>query len=532
MARVAHSTPTPHQHHHSADSMKMSTEQKEVLTVLLVPMFMTLLSVSIVNVVMPSLSDSLNATDAEQQWVLAGYTLTFGIFLVPAGRAGDIFGRGRLFVAGGLLFGLAALLAGFAPNALTVNVARLLMGVGSGLLNPQIVAMIQQYFAGPLRGRAFGMFGLAVGASVAVGPVLGGTLVQLFGGDGGWRASFLVNVPIAALAVIAAFKLFPKTAWRPIKGDGQPTTTDELKARDIAKANGAPIPAGHAHRDLDPVGVILLTVATFLVILPFLQAQGAPWLWALLPAGILVAAIWVWWEHRYKARAKQPMVDLALFRDRNFTVGTLIIGIYFAAFPSIWIVIALFLQEGLGYSALESGVIGLPSAILSAVSSVVAGHYTASIGRKLVFWGLLGVQIGMVLTGVVLALVILEGISPWWMLLTLGILGIGGGAVVSPNQTFTLETVPLQHAGSAGGVLQTAQRLGTAMGLSVVTGIYFAALSIGGEGAAAISSALAIIIVIGISGTLSVYDMLRVRIPSRKKAAHEKDEVRQEEVPA
>lgn len=489
----------------------MTREQRRILTVLLVPLFMALLSVSIVNVVLPAIDASLDASDAELQWVLAGYTLAFGVLLVPAGRAGDLFGRAQLFVLGVGLFGLAALLAGLAPGPTVLNIARLLMGLGSGLLNPQAVAMIQQYFHGEMRGRAFGMFGLVVGMSVAVGPVLGGLLVQILGEDWGWRSSFLVNVPIAALGVIAARRLLPRSAWRPIGADGAPTTTAELPVPDASHGAGLlpRSPAGSSHRDLDPVGVSMLGVATLLVILPFLQAAMNPLLWVLLPLGIAGTVAWVLWERAYKARGRQPMVDLSLFTDPGFSLGSLLISIYFAGMPAIWVVVALFLQDGQGFTALQAGMMGLPSAVLSGAASAVAGRLTMRMGRRLVLLGLIGVQAGLVGTVLVVVLVETADWSPWWMMLTLGILGIGGGAVVSPNQTFALENVPLRFAGSAGGVLQTGQRLGTAVGLSAITAVYFVALGIGGAGAAALASLLAIALVVGLAGTLSVVDLMR-----------------------
>ncbi|HNP16128.1 MAG TPA: MFS transporter, partial [Terrimesophilobacter sp.] len=143
-----------------------------VLAVLVVVLFMSLVSVSIVNVALPSIQASLGATSSELQWVLSGYALTFGVGLVSAGRAGDIFGRGPLFIAGVALFTISSIVAGFSPDPLSLNIARAFQGIGSGLLSPQAVGMIQHYFRGAERARAFGFFGAAVGVSVAVGPLL------------------------------------------------------------------------------------------------------------------------------------------------------------------------------------------------------------------------------------------------------------------------------------------------------------------------------------------------------------------------
>ena len=211
----------------AADQDAFTPEQRRILAVALIVAFLSLLSVSIVNVVLPSIESSLEATSTALQWVLTGYALAFGVVLVAAGRAGDIYGRGWIFVAGLVLFGLGSLVAGLAGDALTLNLARVVMGLGSGFINPQVTGLIQQYFSGATRGRAFGLFGGIIGVSVAIGPVLGGILVALFGAEWGWRSSFLVNVPFVAVGIIGAFLWLPRSSWTappgpaPVRPDGQ-----------------------------------------------------------------------------------------------------------------------------------------------------------------------------------------------------------------------------------------------------------------------------------------------------------------------
>src|SRR5699024_1758064 len=149
-------------------------------------------------------------SDSDVQWVLSGYALTFGVVLVAAGRAGDLVGRGGIFIIGLTVYTLASVMAVFAPSAEALNVARFAFDVGAGLLNPQGVCMIQQDFLGPERGRAFGYFGATVGVAVAIAPVFGGFLFQLGGADLGWRLTMLVNVPISMLAIALAFMWFPR----------------------------------------------------------------------------------------------------------------------------------------------------------------------------------------------------------------------------------------------------------------------------------------------------------------------------------
>src|SRR5699024_5875616 len=186
---------------------------------------------------------------------------------VAAGRAGDIYGRGWIFVAGLVLFGTGSLVAGLAGDALTLNLARVVMGLGSGFINPQVTGLIQQYFAGAKRGRAFGLFGGIIGVSVAIGPVLGGILVAVFGAAWGLRGSFGGCVPFCVLSVFGAFLCLPRPAWRAV--DGQAPAGAVAQA---AAPAGAVTEHSRASRlrsesrlrnglhrviDLDPVGVVL-----------------------------------------------------------------------------------------------------------------------------------------------------------------------------------------------------------------------------------------------------------------------------------
>ncbi|MDK8435617.1 MFS transporter [Brevibacterium sp. GP-SGM9] len=470
----------------------MTVTQRRILLIGLVPLFMSLLSVSIINVVLPAIGDNLGASSSALQWVLTGYALSFGVVLVAAGRAGDVFGRGQLFMMGVGLFGLSSLVAGIAPGPLTLNIARVLMGLGSGLLNPQVVGLLQQYFQGPQRGRAFGMMGTTVGLSVAIGPVLGGILITIFGEDFGWRASFLVNVPFAVLALILARQWLPTGAWRPIEAQEE-------------KRN----------RDLDPVGVILLGVAVLLVLLPFVESSLGWFVWLALPVGLLTLVFWTKWERRYAARGRPPMVDLNLFKIRSFSNGSIIIALYFMGVTSVWVLVAMYMQQGLGHTALAAGMIGLPAALVSAVSADVSGRFVFQVGRRLVVWGIVTCLLGLVSTILVVYLVS-QGIgSEWWMLLSLVFIGAAQGMVISPNQTLTLQDVPLRYAGSAGGVLQTGQRIGTSMGLAIMTALAFAVTAVSDWNIGMIASFIAIAVIVILAGIVGVVEVRRGRKPRR-----------------
>ncbi|MDH6465495.1 EmrB/QacA subfamily drug resistance transporter [Micromonospora sp. A200] len=434
----------------------------QALGVGLVAAFMTLLDVSIVNVAVPSMDRALDASPSDLQWVLSGYALTFGLILVPAGRFGDARGRRTAFVVGVALFTLTSALAGLATSPAWLVTTRLLQGAAAGVVNPQVTGLIQQLFPGTERGRAFGLLGATIGISTAVGPLLGGLLIQLGGEEHGWRWVFFVNVPVGILAVVLGWRLLPA---RPA---GQPDR----------------------HR-LDPVGVLLLGIGVVLLLLPLVQREQwqSPWKWALVPAGLAVLVGFGLWERRY-ARHQTPLFDLRLFRLRSYTLGALIALVYFGGFTAIFFIFTLYLQNGLGYSALIAGLAITPFALGSALASTLGGRIVNRFGRPLVGIGLVVVVIGL---GTVV--LVLRGSPqhsvPLLTAVPLLVAGLGSGLVITPNQTLTLSQVPVPQAGSAAGMLQTGQRLGSAAGIAAVGAMFFSSLaSTGGDWAAAFRHSL------------------------------------------
>ena len=416
-------------------------------TVCLVAGFMTLLDVSIVNVALPSLREGTGASQSQLQWVVSGYALAFGLALVPSGRLGDLRGRRTVFVAGLVAFTLASAVCGLAPSPWWLVAARLVQGLAGGVLNPQVSGLVQELFRGAERGKAFGLLGATIGLSTAVGPLAGGALIAAFGPDLGWRAVFFVNVPVGVVAVVLALRLLPAPSRRPVSG-------------------------------LDPGGALLLGVAVLLLLLPVVESRtwtGAA-KWALVPAGLVVLALFVVHERRVSARGGEPMVDLGLFRLRSYALGAGLGLVYFAGFTAIFFVLALYLQSGLGYTALEAGLAVTPFALGSAAASALGGRVVTRVGRPLVAAGLAAVVVGLVATDLVLG-------ADWSLPVgvatvpSLLLAGIGSGLVISPNITLTLSQVPVERAGSAGGVLQTGQRIGAAVGIAVVGAVLFSTLA-------------------------------------------------------
>ncbi|MEO9137781.1 MAG: MFS transporter [Jatrophihabitans sp.] len=419
------------------------------LAVCLVGGFMVLLDVSIVNVALPSIRSGLGASDSDLQWIVSGYALTFGLLLVPAGRVGDLWGRRTVFVGALGMFTLASAACGAAPTPSLLIAARLVQGLAGGILTPQIAATIQELFQGKERARAFGWFGSVVGISTAIGPLLGGVLIEVFGDHTGWRAVFFVNIPIGLVAMPFAWRLLPKA--------------NSAKKR---------------KHDLDPVGVILLGIGAVLLLLPFVQERtwsGAA-KWLLVPAALLVLTAFVVWDLFYKRRGKEPLVELELFRLRSYSFGVGLISLYFAGFTPLFFVFTLFLQTGQQYSALLAGLAITPFAIGSGVASGIGGRIVDRLGRKVVLLGLVLVVVGFVGT-LYAARLYPEHHTGLAMLVPLLIAGLGNGLVISPNQTLTVSEVPVRYAGTANGLLQTGQRIGAAVGIAAVGSAFFTRLS-------------------------------------------------------
>jgi len=433
------------------------------LAVCLVAGAMTLLDVSIVNVALPTLRQGLQADDSDIQWIVAGYALAFGVALVPAGRLGDARSRRSIFMVGIAVFTLSSAAAGAAPSPALLSGARVLQGLAGGMIAPQVSGFIQNLFKGAERGRAFGLFGATVGISTAVGPLLGGLLVRIGGPDFGWRLVFYVNVPVGIVLLLLARRLLP----------------------------AAP---GGRRQSLDPVGVLLFAAPLLLVLFPLVEGeQGTPlsdrpW-WLLAPAAALFLAFYLW-ERHWRGRGKETLIELALLKVRSYMFGLALGTFYFAGFTSIFLVITLYLQVGLGYSALEAGATQTPFALGSAVAAFLAGRLVGRLGRLLAVTGLTLVVVGLV--AIDLLVPHLQSGVGLKLAPALLVAGFGGGMVISPNVTLTLAEVDPKQAGSGGGMLQTAQRVGSAIGVAVVLAQFFDQLasSQGRDYAGALSTSL------------------------------------------
>ncbi|WP_341728478.1 MFS transporter [Brooklawnia sp.] len=453
-----------------------------MLVVLLSILAMTMMAISAINVALPSIESSLGASNSDVQWMLSGYALAFGMVLVAAGRTGDLLGRSSVFLAGVAVFTLASLVCAMVDDPMWMNAMRIVQGVGAGLSTPQVNGMIVQYFHGQRRAWAFSLFGLVVSASVAIAPLLTGLLINSLGPNIGWRASFLWNVPIGVLTIILGFR------WLPFGPE---------RVRRLARQRGEFV---SARLDLDPVGMILLSLAVLSVMMPFMLHVAAGFL--LLVAVPLLGWAWVWWERNYARAGHQPMVNLNLFAIRSFTHATVISGVQFLGATSTFVVVALHLQSGLGAAALLVGMIGLPNAAASAISSLWSGRHVIGSGRAIVIGGFCCSLVGLI--SVMVMAWFMDGDSPtlhyMWLSVPLILFGIGVGAVNTCNQALSQEEIPANIGGTAGAVKQVGERIGTAVGNAMITAVLFWVQPIGWT--AGFTAAIGVIVVLQALGLI------------------------------
>ncbi|QGF24706.1 MFS transporter [Raineyella fluvialis] len=421
-----------------------------LFTIIVTASFMALLDTSIVNVALPTLSRDLGANPTHEQWIVAGYSLSFALALAAAGRASDVYGRKRMYVIGIGGFGLVSLLCGLSPTPAMLIAMRLVQGVFGAVLIPTVSGFIQQLFTGPPRSRAFGYLGMVVGVSTAVGPVLGGFLVSALPDYLGWRSIFFINVPIAAVIVPLALRRLP-----------QDRREDRQNLR------------------LDVPGILLVSVITVAVMLPFVLATSmarvsdAPW-WLIVVA-LVGIVLFVLWERREDSAGRSVIAPGELVRTQSYVYGTVIGMFYFLGFAGFFLSLALYLQAGLGLPAWQAGLIQMPFAVSSAAAAARAGHWVNTWGRRLVTTSLAGVLLGFASVDLMTNLHP-DSVNPWLLAALLLVTGGFSGAVITPNVALTLEEVPVSRSSTAAALQQTMGRIGATISITAMTLAFYASL--------------------------------------------------------
>jgi EmrB/QacA subfamily drug resistance transporter len=429
------------------------------VSIVLVGAFMALLDTTIVNVALPSIRTALHASPDTLEWVVSGYALGYGLALVPAGRAGDRFGHKPLFLAGLTIFTLASVACGLSQSPAEIIAARAVQGLGAGIFYPAIAATIQLSFTGPQRSKAFGMLGAVIGVSTALGPVLGGVIIEVAGARDGWRWVFLVNLFIGAVALPLAAWLLPSAPSR-------------------------------RRRSFDPAGLALLSAGLLGLLIPLVEGQqtGWPaWCYASFGGCAVAFALLAWWERRAQRRGGDPLLAPGLLAKPSFSAGAIFAVVYFAGFTSVFFTLSILWQEGLGRSALMTGLVLVPFSFGSLAAAANSDKLSARLGRMVLIVGCVLVAAGL---GLVTLVVHLTAPHPdgWYLVGPLLLAGLGNGMVIAPNQDFVLATVPRSEAGTASAMLGTAQRVGSAIGIAVIGTVLFGTLHVQ-PGPAAVAAA-------------------------------------------
>ena len=397
-------------------------------------LFMVMLDNTVVNVALPSIQEDLGTSISGLEWIVNGYTLSFAVLLAVGGRMGDIFGRRRMFVVGVIIFTFASATAGFAPNNFALVASRVLQGAGAAFMMPGTLSIITDAFPPHERGKAIGTWAGVSALALAVGPVLGGFLTEYVS----WRAIFYINLPVGVLAVLAA--LF-------IVRESRDTTVG---------------------RQVDLLGVGVLTVSLTALVLALIEGNswgwGSPAVFGLIAVSVILMIAFVAAEQRVKA----PIIEFSLFNSRNFIGSVIVAFIISFAMMGVFFFLALYMQNILGYSALEAGVRFLPTTLVIMVIAPIAGWLTDRIGPR---WPIVT---GMALIALSLYLFSLIEVGTTFpaLLPSFILLGAGIGLTMSPMSTAAMNAVTKTKAGVASGVLSMFRMVGGTFGVAALGALF------------------------------------------------------------
>jgi EmrB/QacA subfamily drug resistance transporter len=393
-------------------------------------LFMVMLDNTVVNVALPSIQRDLHASIAGLEWTVNAYTLSFAVLLVTGGRLGDLFGRRRMFLFGVVVFAASSAFIGFSPNEAWLVTGRALQGMGAAFMMPGTLSIISNTFPAEERGKAIGTWAGVSALALAIGPVVGGFLVETVS----WQSIFFLNLPVAVLAVIVTLAAAPESRDESVE------------------------------RFVDVPGVAALSVGLAALVLALVE--GNSWGWGsaaivalfVVAAGALAAFVFI------ERRVRVPMVDFSFFRSRGFVGANLVAFIVSFAMLAMFFFLALYMQNIKGYSPLQAGVRFLPSTLVIIVVGPIAGRLTDRIGpRPLMATGLTLVA-GALLWQSFLAV----DTSYSFLIGAFALMGLGMGLTMSPMSTAAMNAVDPAKAGVASGVLSMSRMVGGTFGVAAL----------------------------------------------------------------
>jgi EmrB/QacA subfamily drug resistance transporter len=419
------------------------------LTAILAATLLDLLDSTIMNVASPTIRHSLGGGTEALQWFAAAYTLAFAAGLLVGGRLGDKFGRKPMLLWSAVGFVLASVSCAAAWSPQSLIAARGVQGLLAAMMVPQTFGLIRDLFPGKETMKAFGIFGPSIGLATILGPVVAGLLISanLFGS--GWRSVFLINVPVGLFAVIVGIRTLPAPA-----------------------ASGR---TGRRALKVDVLSALLGAAAMTMLVYPLIQGRESGWpAWSLiLPAASLAVFALFGLRQRSLARSGgHPLVLPGIFANRSYTAGLGFLVAFFGAIIGFALGVGMFLQLGLGYTAMHAALVTISSAVGAFVGSALSATVGARLGRRILHIGLIVAAAGIV--GFCLVLNARgAAVTGWDLAAPLGVYGLGMGAIFVPLFDIVLGKVRDEHLGSAAGVLETVQQLGGCLGVAVLGTVFF-----------------------------------------------------------
>ncbi|WP_424887580.1 MFS transporter [Streptomyces sp. XH2] len=436
----------------------------------------------IVNVALPAIDHDLHAGPALLEMVVGGYGVAYAVLLVLGGRLGDMVGRRRLFMWGTAAFGVTSVACGLAPGAWWLVAARIAQGAASALMLPQVLATIQATTSGAGRARALSFYSGTSGISASVGQVLGGVLVAADVAGTGWRSIFLVNAPVAAVALVLAARAVPETrSPRPTRVDG--------------------------------LGTVLLSLSLISLLVPLTEgrATGWPvWSWVLLAVFPFAAVAFTVTERRLERAGKggrTPLVPPSLLRVRSVRTGLAVVVPFSLGWGGFMFVLAVVLQEGLRLGPLAAGLALVPMCVTFFAGSLAGPRLFSRYGRRAVTAGALIQGVGLL--GVAAAFFWgWEGRNVWGPCAAMAVQGLGQGLLLPLTLRTVLSEVPVAQAGVGGGVMVTTQQSFMALGVATLGSLFLTlSESLGMRDALAVTLGVQVVAV-------AVSALLTLRMPS------------------
>jgi len=415
-----------------------------ILGIVLAAEIMDLLDSTIVNVAGPSLQQQLGASPSALQWVIGGYTLTLGAGLVIGGRLADRYSRRNIFILGITCFTVASLLCAIAPNVGSLIAFRLIQGFAGALVLPHVIGFIRDVFPPNEIGKAFAIFGPVFGLGGILGPIIGGFIIDAELASTGWRAVFMVNIPIGIVVIALAWMFLPRRASDHSVG-------------------------------IDLVGSLLIIASSGLLLLPLIQGQQAGWpLWTFvsLIVSLLGFGIFTFQQRWVISRMKTPLVDPDIFKSSTYNLGLAGIFTFFAGFTGVYLIITLFLQIGEGYSARGAGIANIAIALGTALGGALSGAVLAEkFGTRVLQVGAIAQIVGALL--IFVALPDMQTFNFWHIAPGMFISGVGTGLVVAALFDAILLAIKDELVSSASGVLASIQSIGSSVGVAIFGTIFF-----------------------------------------------------------